>query len=118
MPKDLSEAAGEYLDIAEVAELFDAIVSSDDVETSKPSPDAFEVAIHKLDVPAADAVAIGDSPYDAQAVTRAGLRAVGFLSGGFTEETLRQASCMAIYTGPGGLSAFLDSSVFGSSENR
>ncbi|BBQ02468.1 phosphoglycolate phosphatase (plasmid) [Burkholderia sp. SFA1] len=102
-----------YLQIADVADLFDVTVPSEDVRTSKPAPDAFEVAILKLGVPPAEAIAIGDSPYDAQAATRAGLRAVGFLSGGFSEEALREAGCMAIYTGPGGLLARFGTSVFG-----
>ncbi|KXV10680.1 HAD family hydrolase [Caballeronia megalochromosomata] len=102
-----------YLQIAAVADVFDVTVSSEDVQTSKPAPDAFEVAIHKLRVPPSDAIAIGDSPYDAQAATRAGLCALGFLSGGFTEAALREAGCMAIYAGPGGLLACLGTSVFG-----
>ncbi|SAK70211.1 HAD family hydrolase [Caballeronia glebae] len=102
-----------YLQIAEVADIFDAIVSSEDVQSSKPAPDVFEMAIHKLGVSPSDAIAIGDSPYDAQAATCAGLRALGLLSGGFAEEALREAGCTAIYTGPGGLLACLDTSVFG-----
>ncbi|SAL01979.1 HAD family hydrolase [Caballeronia pedi] len=102
-----------YLQIADVADLFDVTVSSEDVQTSKPAPDAFEAAIHKLGVPPSDAIAIGDSPYDAQAATRAGLRALGFLSGGFSEEALREAGCTMIYAGPSSLLARLGTSVFG-----
>lgn len=102
-----------YQQIAEVADLFDATVSSEDVQTSKPAPDAFKVAIHKLGVPPSEAIAIGDSPYDAQAATCAGLRALGSLSGGFAEEALCEAGCTAIYTGPSGLLACLRTSVFG-----
>lgn len=101
------------MQIAEAANLFDVTISSEEVQTSKPAPDAFEAAIHKLGVPPSEAIPIGDSPCDAQAATRAGLRALGLLSGGFSEEALREAGCMVIYAVPGGLLARLGTSVFG-----
>jgi phosphoglycolate phosphatase-like HAD superfamily hydrolase len=46
---------------------------------------------------------IGDSPYDAIAATRAGLRTVGVLCGGFPESQLREAGCIDIYRDPADL---------------
>ncbi|MDQ2713063.1 MAG: HAD hydrolase-like protein, partial [Acidobacteriota bacterium] len=43
---------------------------------------------------------IGDSPYDAEAAKRGGLRAVGVRCGGFPESSLREAGCIAIYQDP------------------
>jgi phosphoglycolate phosphatase-like HAD superfamily hydrolase len=40
---------------------------------------------------------IGDTPYDAEAAFKANLKTIGFLCGGWTEEELRRAGCMAIY---------------------
>ena len=54
-----------YLDIARIADLVDVKTSSDDVEESKPAPDIFEVVLKKLNIEGSDAVAIGDTPYDA-----------------------------------------------------
>lgn len=99
-----------YLDIAGIADLLDVKVSSDDVERSKPDPDVFEAALQKLKVEADAAIVIGDSPYDAQAAKRAGLRAIGLLSGAFPEASLRQAGCIAVYPGPAALLANLDTS--------
>jgi phosphoglycolate phosphatase-like HAD superfamily hydrolase len=48
----------------------------------------------------ADAVAIGDAPYDAEAAGRAKIATISLLCGGFTESTLRQAGCVEIYPGP------------------
>ena len=90
-----------YLDIACITEIVDLKTSSDDVEQSKPAPDIFE---------GADAVAIGDTPYDAEAAGKAGIATIGLLCGGFPETSLRQAGCLEIYPGPATLFArFADS---------
>lgn len=86
-----------YLDIAGITDLVDVTTSSDDVEQSKPAPDVFETAVKKLGIKASDAVAIGDTPYDAIAAGKAGIAAIGVLCGGFTEETLRRAGCAERY---------------------
>jgi HAD superfamily hydrolase (TIGR01509 family) len=78
--------------------------SSDDAEKSKPHPDIFEATLEKADDPdPADAIVVGDTPYDAQAAARAGLRTVGVLCGGFPEADLRNAGCVAIYRDPADL---------------
>jgi HAD superfamily hydrolase (TIGR01509 family) len=97
----------EYLKIAAVADLLDVMVSSEDVEQSKPAPDIFEVTLQKLEVPPDGAIVIGDSPYDAQAAGKTGLRTIGLLSGAFPEQSLRDAGCVAVYPGPAGLFASL-----------
>ena len=60
-----------YLDIARIADLVDLTTSSDDAEESKPSPDIFETVLKKLNIEGADAIAIGDTPYDAEAAGKA-----------------------------------------------
>ena len=92
-----------YLKVAGIADMIDANTCSDDVGESKPDPDIFLAALGKLGCRADEAVVIGDTPYDAIAATRAGIKAVGVLSGGFREEDLRQAGCVAVYPGPGAL---------------
>jgi phosphoglycolate phosphatase-like HAD superfamily hydrolase len=37
----------------------------------------------------------GDTPYDAEAARRAGVSALGLLTGGFSRETLKDAGCFA-----------------------
>jgi HAD superfamily hydrolase (TIGR01509 family) len=100
-----------YLKIAAITDLLDVTVSSEDVEQSKPAPDVFEVALQKLEVPPGGAIVIGDSPYDAQAASKTGLRTIGFLSGAFPEQSLRDAGCVAVYPGPAGLLANLAHSL-------
>jgi HAD superfamily hydrolase (TIGR01549 family) len=94
-----------YLDIARIADLVVVKTSSDDAEESKPAPDIFEVVLRKLGIAGVDAVAIGDTPYDASAAGKAGIATIGVLCGGFTETTLREAGCADIYPGPAALFA-------------
>jgi HAD superfamily hydrolase (TIGR01509 family) len=102
---------GEYLDIARVADLVDVTTSSDDVEESKPAPDIFEVVLKKLGMRGGDTVAIGDTPYDAEAAGKAAIATIGVLSGGFTEKSLRQAGCVQVYPGPAALLACFGDSL-------
>jgi HAD superfamily hydrolase (TIGR01549 family) len=89
-----------YKRLAGIPDLVDAEVSKDDVGHSKPCPDIFAVALEKLKLAAADAMAVGDAPYDAEAAGKLGLATIGLLCGGFPEATLRQAGCVAIYRDP------------------
>jgi phosphoglycolate phosphatase-like HAD superfamily hydrolase len=94
-----------YLDIARIADLVDVKTSSDDVEESKPAPDIFEIVLRKLAIEGRDAVAIGDSPYDAQAAGKAKIATIGVLCGGFTEDLLREGGCVEVHPGPAALFA-------------
>jgi phosphoglycolate phosphatase-like HAD superfamily hydrolase len=100
-----------YLEIAGIGDLVEVTTSSDDVEESKPAPDIFEAVLKKLGVEGHDAVAIGDTPYDAEAASKAKIAIVGVLCGGFTESSLRQAGCVQIYPGPAALLASFGDSL-------
>jgi HAD superfamily hydrolase (TIGR01549 family) len=92
-----------YLEVAGITDLIDANTCSDDVGESKPDPDIFEAALEKLGVAPGEAMVIGDTPYDGIAAKRAGIASIGVLSGGFREEDLRGAGCIAVYPGPAAL---------------
>jgi HAD superfamily hydrolase (TIGR01549 family) len=102
-----------YLNIAGIADLVDVKTSSEDAEESKPAPDIFEIVLEKLGLQGKDAVAIGDSPYDAQAAGNAKIATIGLLCGGFTEASLLEAGCAEIYPGPAALFARLEHSLLG-----
>lgn len=90
-----------YKKIAQVDDLVTSETSADDAEKSKPYPDVFQAALAGLDDTAPEnAIVLGDTPYDAEAAARAGLPTVGFLCGGWSEEELRRAGCVAIYRDP------------------
>ena len=100
-----------YKKIAKIDGLTDAETSSDDAEESKPEPDIFGAAMSKLgDVKPHEVIVVGDTPYDAEAAAKAGLRTIGVLCGGFSEDSLREARCIAIYKGPTDLLARYDRS--------
>lgn len=101
-----------YKRIANITDLVEANTTSDDAEQSKPHPDIFEAALQRLPgVAASDIMVVGDTPYDAEAAAKAGLRTVGLLCGGFPEADLRAAGCVAIYRDPADLLAHLDDPV-------
>jgi HAD superfamily hydrolase (TIGR01509 family) len=87
-----------YEKIANIADLIDAETSSDDADRSKPCPDIFEAALRRFEVEdPGHAIAVGDTPYDAEAAAAAGIRTIGLLCGGWTENELREAGCIAVY---------------------
>lgn len=105
-PGVASSAKGDELktfeNIAQIEDLVDAETSSADAKRSKPHPDIFEAALDRLgsDVQPKNAVVVGDSPHDAEAAGKAGMRTVGVLCGGFAEKDLREAGCIAIFRDP------------------
>ncbi len=104
-----------YKKIADIADLVETETSSEDAEQSKPAPDIFQAALGRLKgIEAGDVLVVGDTPYDAQAARKAGLRTVGVLSGGFSMEDLMRSGCMAVYKDPADLLEHFDTSPFGS----
>lgn len=100
-----------YKTLARIDDLVDVQTSSDDAERSKPHPDIFQAAIARLGSLAPEQMlVVGDTPYDAQAAGKAGLRTIGMLCGGFPEAGLRESGCIAIYDSPADLLARYDSS--------
>ena len=84
----------EYKKIANVADLIDAETSSDDAEKSKPYPDIFQAALARLGNKSPDrTIVVGDTPYDAEAAAKAGLRTIGLLCSGWSDEELRRSGC-------------------------
>ncbi|MGI4977286.1 MAG: HAD family hydrolase [Janthinobacterium lividum] len=95
-----------YKKLADIGDLIDAETTSDDAEKSKPHPDIFQAALAAIPgLEASDAIVVGDTPYDAEAAAKAGLRSVGVLCGGFPEAGLREAGCIAIFADPAQLLA-------------
>jgi len=93
-----------YAKIAGIEDLIEKSTSADDAEKSKPEPDIFQAALKLLGNPAPETVlVIGDTPYDAEAATKAKLKIVGVLCGDFPEKDLREKGCIEIYQNPADL---------------
>lgn len=107
-----------YKEIADIKDLIDTETSSDDAEESKPNPDIFEAALERLGgIEPKDAIVVGDTPYDAEAASKAGMHTIGLLSGGWSADELRQAGCIATYKDPADLLAHYDSSPLAGSQS-
>jgi HAD superfamily hydrolase (TIGR01509 family) len=86
-----------YLDLLDARELADGWTTSADVRATKPEPDLVIAALEKARAPASEAVMIGDSPWDAKAAQRAGVRTLGVMTGGFCDDELLDAGAMKVY---------------------
>jgi len=84
-----------YLDLLDARDLVEGWTTSADVEATKPEPDLIVAAHEKAGGGAA--VVIGDSTWDVRAAARAGLAAVGVLTGGVGAQELREAGAAAVY---------------------
>ena len=84
-----------YLDLLVVRDLVDGWTTSGDVEQTKPKPDLVLAALEKAG--GGDAVMIGDSVWDCEAAKRAKIPTIGVLTGGFSQEELREAGASAVY---------------------
>jgi phosphoglycolate phosphatase-like HAD superfamily hydrolase len=84
-----------YLELTGVVEYIDAIASGDDPVRGKPHPDLFRLALGRLSA-RKNALAVGDTPYDAIAAGRVGIKAIGTMSGGFSLRELEDAGCYAV----------------------
>ena len=108
-----------YKQIAGIDDLVKDETSSDDIDKSKPSPDAIEAALAKLGHPdPATVVMVGDTPWDIIAAAKVGVKGIGVLCGGFPEEELRAAGAAAIFRDPADLLANYDASPFADVDAR
>ena len=95
-----------YKKVTHIADLLEGETSADDAERSKPEPDIFLAAMKETGNPEpSEAIVVGDTPYDAIAAAKANLKTIGVLCGGFPEQSLKDAGCVAIYKDPADLLA-------------
>lgn len=79
------------------------VVTSADVEESKPSPEPFAVALRKVGLPAASCTVVGDSVWDMRSAVEAGVAAIGLTCGGTPAAELTDAGAAATYADPAAL---------------
>jgi HAD superfamily hydrolase (TIGR01509 family) len=99
------------LKAAQVEDLMQERATASDAKRSKPDPDIVEAAIEESGLAPEQLVMIGDTPYDIEAATKAGVRTIAFRSGSWTDEALEGA--IEIYDGPADLLAHYESSLIG-----
>jgi HAD superfamily hydrolase (TIGR01549 family) len=84
-----------YLDLLDARKLVEAWTTSADVERTKPDPDLVHAAVDKAG--GGEAVLVGDSTWDCEAAARAEVPTVAVLTGGFSEQELREAGAVAVF---------------------
>jgi HAD superfamily hydrolase (TIGR01509 family) len=100
-----------YLDLLDARDLADAWTTSADVERTKPEPDLVQAAMEKAG--GGDGVMVGDTPWDVKAAERAGIRTVAVLTGGFSEQEVRDAGAVAVFESIAELREHLDETPWG-----
>jgi len=76
------------------------IVTGDDVEKAKPSPDIFVAAAERLHVATGNCIVVGDSVWDMLAAGRKSALGVALQSGGYGVEDLERAGAFRVYSDP------------------
>ncbi|HTX29881.1 MAG TPA: HAD family hydrolase [Solirubrobacteraceae bacterium] len=97
-----------YLDLLDARDLADAWTTSADVEATKPSPDLVDSALNKVGGSSADAVMVGDTPWDVKAAGRTGVDTLAVLTGGFAIEELTESGAKDVFESVADLRAALD----------
>ena len=93
-PEELEHHMGELDAEGKVA----GVVSSEEVEGTKPAPDIFELALKRAGSSPEETVAVGDSVWDVESAKEAGVRTIAVLTGGaFSRAELEEAEAYAVY---------------------
>ena len=98
------------LEAIDADDAIDAVTSAGEVDAAKPAPDLFCVALEEAGTAPKDTVVVGDTVWDVQAASRAGLRCVGVTSGGISRAELIDAGAVAVYDDVAALIDELDDS--------
>ncbi|MGI4755999.1 MAG: HAD family hydrolase [Janthinobacterium lividum] len=92
-------------------DLVDEASSSADAKASKPDADIFAAALKKVNMRAEQAVALGDTPWDAPAAGKLGIPVIGLTCGGWKADDLRDAGCVEVWQDPADLLLHFDKSA-------
>jgi HAD superfamily hydrolase (TIGR01509 family) len=85
----------QYLELLDARDVVDAWTTKDDVDATKPAPDLVLAALEKAET--RDAVMVGDTPWDIEAASKAGVETVCVITGGWSKHELREAGAVAVF---------------------
>jgi HAD superfamily hydrolase (TIGR01509 family) len=94
-------------------DVVDGATTSGDVDSAKPAPDLLQTAVADHGLDAGRTVAVGDTVWDVQAASRAGLPCIALTCGGISRAELEQAGADEVYDDPADLLAHLGDSLVG-----
>jgi HAD superfamily hydrolase (TIGR01509 family) len=92
-----------YKKIIGIEDLIEEQSSADDADKSKPHPDIFQATLKRLRLKPNEVLALGDTPYDAEAAGHAGIWTIGVETGGWSRDELLAAGCVEVYKDVGEL---------------
>jgi phosphoglycolate phosphatase-like HAD superfamily hydrolase len=84
-----------YLELLDARGLADAWTTKEDVDSTKPAPDLVRAALEKAGTESA--LMIGDTRWDVEAAGSAGIDTVCVMTGGWSEQELRDAGAVAVF---------------------
>jgi HAD superfamily hydrolase (TIGR01549 family) len=105
--RDLDHFLGEL----DAKDVIDGYTTADDVANTKPDPDVVHAALEKVGT--SDGVMIGDSRWDIEAAAKAGLETICLITGGWSEQELRDHGAVAVFESVPDLIAGLDETPLG-----
>jgi HAD superfamily hydrolase (TIGR01549 family) len=105
------EELDHYLELLAARELVDAWTTKEDVEATKPAPDLVQAALEKAGTE--NAVLVGDTRWDIEAAGKAGIEAIAVVTGGWSEQELRDAGAAAVFESADELRKRLDETLLG-----
>jgi len=80
--------------------VWDVVITTEDTPVHKPHPAPLLAALERLDGTAADAVYVGDSPFDLQAARAAGIAGIGVTWGAFGRAALEAEGPLVVVDTP------------------
>jgi phosphoglycolate phosphatase-like HAD superfamily hydrolase len=90
-----------YIELLGVEDLVDARTTDAEVDFTRLNEEIPAEAIRLLGLDGTDeTLAIAASPYDIEGAVRLGVRSIGLVCGGFSEEDLRSAGALAVFGTP------------------
>jgi len=84
-----------FLDLLAIRDLVDGATTADDVDRTKPHPDIVHAALEQAGT--GEAVLVGDSRWDVEAAANAGVPAVCVITGGWSEQELRDHGAACVF---------------------
>jgi HAD superfamily hydrolase (TIGR01509 family) len=102
-----------YLELLDAREIVDGWTTSADVEETKPAPDLVHAALERVGADGDEpAVMVGDTPWDIKAAQKAGVPTLAVVTGGFSEQELRDAGAADVFESVADLESRLDATPF------
>ena len=89
----------------------DVVTTASDVEESKPAPDMLQAVLRKLGKQPTEALFVGDTIYDAEAASKAGVPFAGVATWVWDAEALQEKGALVVYPTVAELSSDLEKTL-------